>query len=79
MHRPGIARVEGDRVILDGTTIDEVENYHRDTLVLVVKRVNEIIAEREAAQRRREEAEVQRREQHDREVRERARRISFDD
>ena len=28
MHRPGIARVEGDRIVLDGTTIEEVEKYH---------------------------------------------------
>ncbi|MGH7949443.1 MAG: toll/interleukin-1 receptor domain-containing protein, partial [Candidatus Binataceae bacterium] len=32
MHRPGIARVEGARVVLDGTTIDEVEQYHLETL-----------------------------------------------
>lgn len=36
MHRPGIARVSGDRVILDGTTIEEVEKYHRDTLKLSI-------------------------------------------
>ncbi len=52
MHRPGIARVVGDRVILDGTTIEEVEKYHRDTLVLVIERVNQLIAERETVRQK---------------------------
>jgi prophage maintenance system killer protein len=41
MHRPGIARVEGDRVILKGTTIEEVEKYHRATLRLCLRIANE--------------------------------------
>ncbi|MGO8684369.1 MAG: toll/interleukin-1 receptor domain-containing protein, partial [Thermoleophilia bacterium] len=40
MHRPGILRVQGDRIVLDGTTMDELERYHRDTLVLVLEQVN---------------------------------------
>jgi hypothetical protein len=40
MHRPGIASVIDDAVILDGTTIEEVKDYHRDTLVLVVQETN---------------------------------------
>ncbi|MET1081958.1 MAG: toll/interleukin-1 receptor domain-containing protein [Burkholderiales bacterium] len=32
MHRPGIARVTGDRIILDGTTVDEVAQHHLDTV-----------------------------------------------
>ena len=40
MHRPGIARIHGRKLILDGTTIDEVKKYHRDTLVLCVKEAN---------------------------------------
>ncbi len=47
MHRPGIARVHGDRIILDGTTIEEVQRYHRETLVLCVQETNRIIAEHE--------------------------------
>src|SRR5208282_1107201 len=45
MHRPGIARVEGDRIILDGTTIEEVERYHLKTLKLAVERANELAAQ----------------------------------
>ncbi len=32
MHRPGIANVIGNTIVLDGTTLEEVEKYHRDTL-----------------------------------------------
>ena len=41
IHRPGIARVESDKIILDGTTIEEVKQYHRDTLILCVEKTNE--------------------------------------
>lgn len=44
MHRPGIARVAGDRIIVDGTTIEEVEKYHRETLLAVLDRVNQLAA-----------------------------------
>lgn len=40
MHRPSIASVVGDTVVLDGTTIEEVKDYHRDTLVLVIQETN---------------------------------------
>lgn len=49
MHRPRIASVSGAKIILDGTTIEEVKLYHRDTLVLCVEEANKkeagIIAE----------------------------------
>lgn len=40
MHRPGIASFVGDTVVLDGTTIEEVKDYHRDTLVLIIQETN---------------------------------------
>lgn len=40
MHRPGIARIESDCIILDGTTIEEVRDTHRATLVLCVEDAN---------------------------------------
>jgi hypothetical protein len=42
MHRPRIATVRGDRIVLDGTTIEEVERYHFDTLKLAVAEANRI-------------------------------------
>lgn len=52
MHRPKIASVIGDKIILDGTTIDEVKSYHRDTLLLCIEEANK--QEREINQRNRE-------------------------
>ncbi len=40
MHRPGIASVSGDQIVLDGTTIEEVERTHRETLILCVNEAN---------------------------------------
>jgi hypothetical protein len=78
MHRPGIARVSGSKVTLNGTTIDEVERYHRDTLQLVVAETNEQYGEWQ----RRRDAELQRdklqREEHRRHLDDAAKRINFD-
>ena len=52
MHRPGIARVAGDRFLLDGTTIDEVKEYHAKTVRLAVDATNA----KEAELRRQDEA-----------------------
>lgn len=40
MHRPGIARVSGDRIVLDGTTVEEVASHHQQTLRLAVDATN---------------------------------------
>lgn len=59
MHRPGIASVAGDEIVLNGTTIEEVRDYHRDTLILCVEEANRLEAEyleREQKRRAREEA-----------------------
>jgi hypothetical protein len=59
MHRPGIASVVGDTVVLDGTTVEEVKDYHRDTLVLVIQETNkhykEFIERRQKAIEREQE------------------------
>lgn len=40
MHRPNIASVIGDKIILDGTSIEEVRDYHRETLTMCVNIAN---------------------------------------
>lgn len=64
MHRPGIASVYNDKIILDGTTIEEVRDYHRETLILCV----EIANKKEKAilneEKRRKELEENRKNQH---------------
>lgn len=78
MHRPGIARVRGDRIILDGTTVEEVEQYHKDTLLLAVEVANsidrQIDAKRQAKTLDRSAPEDTQRSS----VRDAARRIRFD-
>lgn len=67
MHRPGIARVTGNTIVLDGTTLEEVERYHRDTLKLCVNEANRIeeshLKERERRANQAIQKEVQRRDQ----------------
>lgn len=61
MHRPGIASVVGDTIVLDGTTIDEVAEYHRDTLILCIEQANReyhsLCKQREEDARRQRERE----------------------
>ncbi len=45
MHRPGIAEVRGDQIILKKTTVEEVKEYHRETLMLAVEATNKEISE----------------------------------
>lgn len=78
MHRPGIARVFSKKIILDGTTMDEVERYHRDTLLLALDEANRGYREWTARQADREAREATRVEQHREDVEQSAKRIKFD-
>lgn len=40
MHRPGVARVSGDRILLERTTIAEVRDHHKRPLELAVEQTN---------------------------------------
>jgi hypothetical protein len=79
MHRPGIASITGDTVILDGTTVDEVKRYHRDTLILAADVANKKYTEALDAARIIEEREARRILKHKRDVEEKAKGIKFDD
>jgi hypothetical protein len=79
MHRPGIARVSGDRIVLNGTTIEEVQRYHRETLVLCVNETNRIIADHEEQTRRAEEETRRRSEEHRTRVRDLSDKVRFDE
>jgi hypothetical protein len=74
----GIARVEADRVILDGTTIDEVEKYHRDTLRIVLEHVNENISRREEERKRQSAAQDKELRAHKDHVQHVGKRLKFD-
>lgn len=58
MHRPGIARVSGNRIILDGTTIDEYKRYHHETLQEAVAVANKKDREWREAQKVTEERQA---------------------
>ena len=78
MHRPGIASIRGATVILDGTTIDEVERYHRDTLKLAIEETNRQYREWLDEQERLHAREEAQRKEHEKHVESVAGRITFD-
>ena len=77
MHRPKIAMVSNDKVILDGTTIEEVEKYHRDTLLAVVARTNQQFDEYAARREQESEIKRQRENEHKQSVDDVSKRIKF--
>jgi hypothetical protein len=78
MHRPGIASVSGDQIILDGTTVEEMERYHAETLRLVIPEVARRLDALESTQRQERDRDEAERMAHEDEVRQAARRVSFD-
>ena len=77
MHRPGIAHVAGDTVVLDGTTVDEVERYHRDTLILATQEADERYADWDRRRRQVEERERLRLEEHKKSLGDASKRLKF--
>ena len=78
MHRPGIASVVGDTIVLDGTTMEELERYHIDTLHLVLDKVNQDVAAHEAQEHAQAQRAERQRRQHADNVRQVAQRLKFD-
>lgn len=78
MHRPGIARVTGDKIILDGTTMEEVQQYHKETLQLCVAEANQKEEQWRAKVARQQQANQQRAQSLRTSIEEEARKISFD-
>lgn len=79
MHRPGIASVYGNKIVLDGTTIEEVEKYHKDTLKLAVGVANKTLKELKEKQKQIAEREKQKLEEHKSKLGNISKRINFDD
>jgi len=78
MHRPGIANVYGATVTLSGTTIEEVERYHRDTLQLAVAEANRKYRDLRHDQEERRAREEAVREEHRKRIEDASKRIKFD-
>ncbi len=79
MHRPGIARVQGNRIVLDGTTIEEVKRYHLDTLKLAVSEANRLVAETKRTEVQQASVSRSRSQQHRNHVAEVAKTLKFKD
>ena len=79
MHRPGIASVYGNKIYLDGTTIEEVEDYHKNTLKLAVEFANKMYTELQIIKRKKDQEEVNRRELHRKNIDDISKRINFND
>lgn len=79
MHRPGIGRVIGDQIVLDGTTVEEVRDVHLQTLKLVVAEVNRKVAEIEAQRQTERERNEEQERSHEQNVRDVASKIKFDE
>ncbi|SMO82424.1 toll/interleukin-1 receptor domain-containing protein [Fodinibius sediminis] len=77
MHRPGIASVIGDKIILDGTTIKEVEKYHRDTLLLAVEEANKEIKAKRKQEWNQKKKEKEQEEEHKKNIRNISDRLDF--
>ncbi len=77
-HRPGIAAIQGDRIVLTRTTIEEVKNSHRETLVLVVETVNIEIRDRVRNRREARQQRDERERKHQENIRRTADDIKFD-
>lgn len=77
MHRPGIARVSGNRIILDGTTIDEYKKYHHETLQGAIAEANRKDRELREAQKLAEERQTKKEQQFRRNIDTQLEDISF--
>jgi hypothetical protein len=77
MHRPKIASVAGDRIVLDGTTMEEVERYHLETLKLAVAQANGLVHEENHKRQRSTPLRERTQEEHRKKVREIASRLQF--
>lgn len=77
IHRSRIASVIGDQIILNGTTIEEVEQYHKQTLLLCVDIANQKEKEIQDRERREEEAALKREKKHKSDIEDAASRIKF--
>ena len=79
MHRPGTASIAGDTVSLNRTTIEEVEKYHRKTLILAAQIANQkyqaLLEERRTQEQIREAQAAE----HKRHIEDVGKRISFND
>lgn len=79
MHRPGIASITGNKIILKGTTIDEVDQYHKVTLKSAVTQANKNYLAYFKKQTVDVELKKRKEEEHSHHIKEISKKISFDE
>lgn len=79
MHRPGIASIRDNKIFLDGTTIEEVERYHKDTLKLAVEVANKEWNHLKERKKQNEERKLREIEEHTNNIKDISKRINFED
>ena len=77
MHRPGIGYVSGNKIILDRTTIKEVRDYHRDTLLSVINEVNRRYSILKDKEKKEQQQQNKKREDHYRDIKDISNDIDF--
>ncbi len=77
-HRPGIADVYGDKIVLNGTTLEEVKRDHKQTLELCVTEANNIERKEIAKQQKQKVIEEKKSEEFRKSVEEQSKNIKFD-
>lgn len=78
MHRPGIGSVQGDTIVLDGTTMYELETVHLNMLRAVMDKTNDEAAEFERRQHEAHRREKEQQASHQANIRDVSRRLRFD-
>ena len=77
-HRPGIASVEGDRIWLHGTTIEEIEKHHLSTLKSCVEVANDQFNAALRSAKAATDTKCRRKDEHRQHVRKVIKRLKFD-
>ena len=77
-HRPRIASVSGDRIWLSGTTLEEVQQTHKETLEKAVAETNKLYVEFEAKRKAEAARKQEQNAAHERHVQEAAKKIKFE-
>jgi hypothetical protein len=77
-HRPGIASVVGDQIVLAGTTMEEIEHVHLTTLRLALEEANRQESDRQVVETVEAQRQAEVDQAHAAEVRATAGRLRFD-
>jgi hypothetical protein len=77
-HRPGMVQIAGNRIWVNGTTIEEIEIVHKATLQAVLDETNREYADYLSEENLKREGELEGITSTEMEVREAARRTKFD-